>query len=436
MVAKKIVISSYGSLGDLYPYLAIGQALKARGHQVTIAGGVSVRSKVEGMGLSFAPLRPDLDLSDRQTMKAAMDLRTGSETLARKLIFPYIRENYNDLSQAVQNADLLINHAYCFAGPMVSEKTGIPWISCNLSPNNFWSVHDSPVVPRYPWMVHLPGLGVPTNRLVRKAVRMVTHQWCEPIYRFRKEIGLAPDKHPLMEGQHSPYRVLAMFSKLLAQKQTDWPTHTCITGFPFYQENKELPPAVENFIREGEPPIVVGLGSSVVLNAEAVYRCCHELLTEMNKRAIFVGAAQTLPAQEKKHYAKDRHILLTGYLPYAALFSKSALVIHHGGIGTTMEALRAGKPMLVIPHSFDQPDNALRVERLGAGKFIYSAHFTKNRLKKALLCLLEDPSYSYAAQQAAAVVKEECGTETASNYIESFIQQFDGSLSKKAAIYT
>ncbi|MEQ9437506.1 MAG: glycosyltransferase [Cyclobacteriaceae bacterium] len=425
MAVKNIVISTYGSLGDLYPYLAIGRVLAKRGHRVTVAGGEALQSKVESMGLAFAPLRPNLDLSDRATMKSAMTLRTGSETLARKLIFPYIRENYQDLMQTVQSADLLINHAYCFAGPIVSEKTGIPWVSCNLSPNNFWSPYDSPVIPMYPWMVHLPSLGLVPNQVFMKAVREVTHYWCKPIYQFRKEIGLPTHKHPLMEGQYSPYRVLALFSKLLAQQQIDWPEQICITGFPFLQEGQELPSEVEDFLQQGDPPIVVALGSSVVLNAEAVYRCCREVITVMGKRAVFVGAQQTLSDQKKAHFAQDKHILLAPYLPYASLFHRSVLVIHHGGIGTTMEALRAGRPMLIVPHSFDQPDNALRVRKLGAGVFIYSTHFTKSRLKKALHLLLREPSYAASAQLAARVIREENGAETASKQIEILVQQLE-----------
>ena len=423
MTAKKIVISTYGSLGDLYPYLAIGQKLSGRGHQVTIAGGASLQNKVESLGLRFALLRPNLDLSDRHTMKAAMNLRTGSETLARKLIFPFIRENYEDLTQAVQSADVLVNHAYCFAGPIVSEKTGIPWISCNLSPNNFWSAYDSPVIPRYSWMVHLPRLGFVTNRLLMQGVRRVTHPWCKPIYQLRQELGLPTCRHPLMEGQHSPYRVLALFSKLLAQKQADWPARACITGFPFFQEQQALPASVEHFIQQGKPPIVVALGSSVVLNAEAVYRCCQEVIAETQQRAIFVGAEHTLSDQEKTPFVHDKNILLAPYLPYASLFHKSALIIHHGGIGTTMEVLRAGKPMLVVPHSLDQPDNALRVERLGVGKYIYSHYFTKGRLRRALRILLNNPTYATCAQQAAQVVKEEYGVETASEHVETFVRQ-------------
>ena len=417
---KKIVISTYGSLGDLYPYLAIGQILATRGHQVTIAGGTSLQSRIEALGLAFAPLRPNLDLSDRRTMKAAMDLRTGSETLLRKLILPYISANYQDLRQAVQSADLLINHAYCFAGPILGEKTGLPWISCNLSPSNFWSPHDSPVIPLYPWMAHLPGLGYAPNFLLMQGVRAVTRYWCEPLYQFRRKLGLPAGRHPLMEGQHSPHQVLALFSKLLAQQQVDWPSTAHVTGFPFFREEATLPAEVEQFLRQGEPPIVVALGSSVVLNAEAVYRCCQEVILRMGKRAIFVGAAHTLSDQEKARFVQHDDLLLAPYLPYAALFHHSALVIHHGGVGTTMEALRAGKPALVVPHSFDQPDNALRVGRLGVGRFIYRAYFTKTRLQKALHLLLNNPSYASFAQQAAGVVNQENGAETAVDRIESF----------------
>ena len=407
----------------MYPYLAIGRVLAAQGHRVTIAGGTSLQDKVEALGLTFAPLRPDLDLSDRHTMQAAMNLRTGSETLLRKLILPHLRETYQDLMRAVQSADLLVNHAYCFAGPILGEKTGLPWISCNLSPSNFWSPHDSPVIPRYPWMVHLPRLGYAPNRLLMQGVRSVTRYWCEPIYRFRRELGLPAGKHPLMEGQHSPHRVLALFSKLLAQPQADWPASACVTGFPFFREEAVLPTPVEQFLQQGEPPIVVALGSSVVLNAEAVYRCCQEVILRMGKRAIFVGAVHTLSEPEKARFTHYDNLLLAPYLPYAALFHRSALVIHHGGIGTTMEALRAGKPALIIPHSFDQPDNALRVTRLGVGQFIYSTHLTKARLQRTLSLLLRKPSYAALAQRAAKIVNQENGAEAASNHITSFAHQ-------------
>ena len=96
--------------------------------------------------------------------------------------------------------------------------------------------------------------------------KWTTKSWVEPIQRLRKELGLPRGRNPIFEGQHSPTRVLALFSELLARAQPDFPSNTIITGFPFYDRKDEQPPSPEllRFLDEGEPPILFTLGSSLV----------------------------------------------------------------------------------------------------------------------------------------------------------------------------
>src|SRR5260221_4688224 len=119
MDPKQIVITTFGSLGDLHPYLALSLGLKARGHRVTIATSPYYRPKIESEGIGFHAVRPDLSPDNTELLKLVMDAKKGSEYVIREVIFPHLRDSYEDLSQAVIGADLLVTHPITYAGPLV-----------------------------------------------------------------------------------------------------------------------------------------------------------------------------------------------------------------------------------------------------------------------------------------------------------------------------
>ena len=108
------------------------------------------------------------------------------------------------------------------------------------------------------------------------------------------------------------------------------------------------------------------------------------------------------------------------YAPHSALFPHASLIVHHGGIGTSAEALRAGKPMLVVPHGFDQPDNAARLQRLGVAEVLPAGRYRHDRAASLLARLDEDRGYRTNAEPVARVLREEDGAETAAGVIEKF----------------
>ena len=127
-MGNRTVLTTYGSLGDLHPYLAIALELKERGHQPVIATHELYRSKVEAEGLGFYSIRPDIASGNteqaQEIIKRAMHPTDGTEYVIRELILPYLKNSYEDLMQAVSGADLLITHPITYAGPIVAEKTG------------------------------------------------------------------------------------------------------------------------------------------------------------------------------------------------------------------------------------------------------------------------------------------------------------------------
>src|SRR5437868_2219885 len=116
MDPKQIVITTFGSFGDLHPYLALAIGLTSRGHRVTIATSAVYRSKIESEGIAFHPVRPDLSPDDTGMIQRVMDAKRGTEYILREVLFPHLRAAYEDLTEAVRGADLLLTHPITFAG--------------------------------------------------------------------------------------------------------------------------------------------------------------------------------------------------------------------------------------------------------------------------------------------------------------------------------
>ena len=151
---RRIVLTTFGSLGDLHPYIAVALGLKERGYETVIATYGSYRQKIEALGIGFRAVRPDLPdpEADPELMRRSMDRRTGSEFVIRQLMMSALRESYEDTLAAAEGADLLVSHLLTFTTPLVAEKKGIPWASTHLQPLGLLSVHDPPVFPQIPFL--------------------------------------------------------------------------------------------------------------------------------------------------------------------------------------------------------------------------------------------------------------------------------------------
>lgn len=174
MEPKAIIITTFGSLGDLHPYLAIALGLAARGHRVKIATGEAYRSKVESEGIGFHAVRPNISPDDHEAIRRAMDAKKGSEYVLRHMLLPHLRSSYEDLTEAVAGADLLVTHAITYAGPLVAEKTGIRWVSSVLAPISFFSACEPSVLSPAPWLATLGRILPAVNRSICSLGKHIT----------------------------------------------------------------------------------------------------------------------------------------------------------------------------------------------------------------------------------------------------------------------
>jgi UDP:flavonoid glycosyltransferase YjiC (YdhE family) len=211
-MVKRVLVATTGSLCALHPHLAIGLELRARGVTVTIATNNYCRTKVQRTGLGFAPMGPHIPPVNSEAMQRAMDLKKGPEYLLRQIMCPGVPAAHAEVMDALQRADIIVTHPIAFAAQIAAEKTGLPWISAVPSPTVFFSRFDPPVLAPYPFLSKLRPLGPGLNGLIFRLAWGRTKRWMAPRTRFRASIGLAPGQDPVFEGQHSPQRVLALFS--------------------------------------------------------------------------------------------------------------------------------------------------------------------------------------------------------------------------------
>lgn len=416
----RIVLTTFGTLGDLHPYMALARELAARRHRPLLATHPFYRARVEDAGIEFHPVRPDLtDLGDLpDVMRRAMDPMRGSEYVARHMVLPSVRLSYEDLLVACAGADAIVGHMLTFAAPVVAEKLGVPRIHTMLQPMTLFSAYDPPRVPAFagaPWAYRL---GPAAWKVLWAMARMTTRHWMRSVDELRTATGLARlAGHPMIDG-HSPTLNLALFSPVLAPPQPDWPPHTCVTGFPIYDRDERgegMSVALREFLNAGPAPVVFTLGSSGVWAAGEFYGAAAAAAHALGVRAVLL----TGPEAGNVPPRLPAGVLAVDYAPHSELFARAAAIVHQGGIGTTGQALRSGHPMLVVPFSHDQPDNAWRCAQLGVARVLRRDAAHASAMERELRVLLGEGSIRERAASVGAQVRAEHGTQTAVDAIEA-----------------
>jgi rhamnosyltransferase subunit B len=413
---SRIVVTTIGSLGDLHPQIGLAIELRKRGHDIIFATMKEYGAIIEPLGFEFHPMRPDgTPINNPEEIAKMTDLKTGSEYVVRKWLLPNLRDTYIDLLDSAKDADLIVAGDIVYVAPLVAEKLGIPWVSLALAPVAFFSAYDPSVIPLFPFLVKLRGLGTLINKVIIQLLKTVTQSWAEPIHQLRTELGLSKINYNPLVDKSSACLVLAMFSSVLAKPQPDWAKNTVVTGFTFYEgdlNQGKLPLQLQQFLDAGEAPIVFTLGSAAVMVPGTFYQESIRAVTQLNRRAVLLIGKNTPPDR----FSKD--IIAIDYVPYSQIFPRACAIVHQGGIGTTAQALRAGRPTLIMPYSYDQPDNAARVKRLGTSRTIERKHYIAAIVAKELKALLENPNYATKAVEIGRIIQMENGVKVACDAIE------------------
>jgi rhamnosyltransferase subunit B len=423
---SRIVLAAIGSLGDLHPHLAMALALRQRGHTVAIATHQEYRGYVEALDLEFHRMRPDnIGLDDPEEMARVMDRRQGTEYVLRECIGSNVGDTYDDLLAIAPGADLILSGEGVVSARLVAEKLNIRWGLCILQPISFMSAQDPSVLPNLPFSEQLIHFGPLVNQAIKLIIHTIAHSIGDPVHQLRHRQGLpAVAGNPFLDDKNTCPLVLALFSKTFAAPQSDWPAQVLQPGFVFYdgdQGNKQLDPSIEQFLTQGEAPILFTLGSAAVITpgnfyAESVSAIARLTQSRPSTRGLLLVGRNDPPAD------LPDNILAVKYAPYAQVFPRVAAIVHQGGIGTTAQALRSGTPTLIMPYSHDQPDNAHRVEKLGTSKTLGRDRYRATTVVPLLKQLLEDPSYRQRAQVVSQQIGQDPGIDGVVEAIENYLR--------------
>jgi len=376
---------------------ALAVALRRRGHEARLAAWVGHRAVAQRAGLEFIGLGTEKEYRDALQDPNLWHPYRAFGAMSRRLILPCVRPVYELVArQRAGGADLVAAPATAFGARIAAEKLGLPLATVHLQPSLLRSTHDPPCYGFPDVLGHLPR---PLRRPYWRAVdRLLIDRLLAPeVNAFRAELALPPVRRIFDRWVHSPDLVLGLFPEWFAAPQPDWPAHLHLTGFPLFDEGGARKPSAElaEFLDSGEPPLVFTAGSA---NAQAreFFRVSVEVCRAGGYRGIllteFAGLLPERLCEGIRHFE---------YLPFSEVFPRARAVVHHGGIGTVAQALAAGVPQLLVPAAHDQPDNAARVRRLGAGSVLRPSRYRTRTVLARLDYLLRAPGVVESCRQRA-----------------------------------
>ncbi len=348
-----ITILALGSRGDVQPYANLGEGLIAGGHQVRLVTFENFDSLAAECGLDFHPIRGNAQ---------NLVVNAGASTLALVRSFSSLAAGYGrDLSAPqLLETDLIINQLPAgLYGYDLAQKAGIPMLLAAVIP-----LHRTGAFP----LMGFPDLRLAAyNRATYALGEQIVWQMFRPVInRWRKtSLQLPPlPLHDYFDRLGTPQMpILNGFSPSVVQRPSDWGEHIHITGYWFPGERTWQPPAdLQAFLEAGSPPVFIGFGSMPVRDPRKTTHIVLEALRQSGRRGILHtgwGGIGNLDLPDT--------VFAIHSAPYGWLFPRMAMVIHHGGSGTTAHALRAGVPSMAVPFVFDQFYWGDCIARTGAG---------------------------------------------------------------------
>ncbi len=418
----RIVLATAGSLGDLHPFIALGLALRARGMQAEIAASPDHEDKIRAEGLAFHPIGPSLEQLQTTLGMTEVELTRAvarSNTfLFERLLLPHLESGTRSLSNAAAGAVAVVGSTFAAGAALAAERLAIPFVPVALQPTVLMSIYDPPFLPSAPWMAPADrGTQLWLNRLTVSAARLTADRWTAEVDRIRVRLGLpATGANLLLDGLKGHPLALGLYSPLLGAAPADAPANFAITGYAPYDSESGGPavrqPALDAFLDAGPAPIVFTLGSAVVNIPGDFYVESLKAARRLNRRSVLlVGPSGDLGV------ADGADAIALPYAPFSSLFPRAAAIVHQGGVGTTQQALRAGRPQLIVPHLGDQFDNAARLVRLGCGATLGRARYRAARIAAVLEGLLTGPLLLDTAIRLGTVASREDGAGIAADHI-------------------
>lgn len=424
-IPAKLLILTYGTRGDVEPFIALACGLVLRGHKVTVCTAESFGDWVKGFGLDFEPMsNASLDVINTPDGKTMLEGASGllkrisaGIRLARKS-GPINEIMSRDAWVAAQSADpdLIIYHPKVIAAPHIGEALGVPVMVGLLQPMTV-PTRDFPPT-------GLPRLSIPGyNRFSYRLVSLSYSAFRKSVNRVRTELlGLNPiqnGREVLLPRGVGTIKTLHAISSSVVPRPSDWPPEAIMTGYWCLQtaENYKPPADLIRFLDAGPPPVYVGFGSMTSSDPAKLQKIVIDALSMADIRGVVASGWAGL------NPVSTDHIITVPAVPHEWLFPKMAAVVHHGGAGTTAQGFRAGVPCVVCPFFGDQPGWAEKSVALGVGAPpVPRGMLTAERLARSIRTAVSDSALRRNAQALALKLQADDGVATAISEIEESLR--------------
>jgi rhamnosyltransferase subunit B len=395
-----VLLVTVGSAGDVHPFIALGLALRARGHRATVLTNPFFQSLVEQQGLGFVPLGTTKDFESALDDPNLWHPRRGFKVVAQRMMVPAIAEIYRAIERHADAGTVVAASGISFGARVAQEKLGLPTATVHLQPAIIRSLVDQ-------GMLGYLRISASQPMWFKRALFRVI-DWAAidyylkgPLNEFRATLGLAPVDRVLHRWMHSPQCVIGFFPEWFAQPQSDWPPHTHLVGFPLWDGGGGPVPMsreAEDFLESGEAPIIFTPGSAAA-TMQRFFSTSVEIARRLGVRAMLVtNFSAQLP------HDLPAGVRAFGYVPFSEALPRAALLAYHGGIGTLAQTIKAGIPHLVVPCAHDQFDNGWRIEQLGLGRSIPQTRYRASGAVDAIRVILDDGAMRARAREYAAKV--------------------------------
>lgn len=406
-----ILITAAGSYGDVAPYTGVGARLREAGHEVALATHDTYAGLVRAAGLEFRRLPADPRTRRHGTAGPAQPAGPVSKRALMRQAAAFIEELGGGIAGAAHpdTGLLLLSATTAPLGHHLAEAMNIPYL-------------DLPLVPGTPTGDFAPvvsggrSLGRLGNRAAgRLSLRVIDRLYADATRDLRARLGLPPAtaRTARRRAEAAGRPVLHGFSEVLVPRPADWRAGLDVVGnwWPWHAPDDRLPPAVEDFLAAGPPPVFIGFGSMAGGDGERLSALAAAALRRAKVRGILQSGWAGLTT---RHIPGHDDLLTIGDIPHALLFPRTAAVVHHCGAGTTAAGLRAGVPTVPVPVTADQPFWAARLASLGVATAPIpfaglSADHAVARLAHALTQATAAPDRRHHATEAAHRLAAEDG---------------------------
>ena len=393
----RVLISTAGSHGDVLPFIALGREFAARGHEVILYANPFFLGYTTDTAIGFVPISTTEkysllfgELSDDDPSRAFK--RVAKEYA--EICPQYYRAMKADV---IPGDTIAIGNSLLFPHRLLRETDGVPCATVHLAPSVFRSnVSPARLVPN--WITpRTPSL------LKRMAWWMLDKTFYDPNFTaplntYRAELGLPDVDRIFSSWIHEADCVVGLFPDWFGDPQSDWPEDVVLIDFPLYDHGNHapLPPELDEFIKAGQPPVAFSAGTATA-TAHEFFKTSVEASETAGLRAILLTHfRQQVPA------SLPENVIHIDYAPFGTLLPKLAAFVHHGGIGSTSQALRAGIPQLIRPVAYDQFDNSARAQRLGVAHEVLPKQYTPQAVAKMLNTLSTDDALRQRCQHIAS----------------------------------